>query len=271
MRPRQADGFTYLGLLILLTVIGLVGAATLKVNVLLERAEAEEQLLGIGAAFSDALQSYAAATPPGQPQQPPTLKELLRDARFPNPRRHLRKVFVDPVTGKAEWGIMYLAEKKGVIGVYSLSQDKPFKVANFDARFQGFQNKEHLSDWKFTMTGQGVVRLNGAPPLAPLGGAARAEAEAAKALAAKTDAANADPAKSEPASLFPNARELAPPGQPALPPPPAPRPPPDTPMPPPEPPQPPQPPEPTASPATPADGDKPAEPGDKTDAPDPKP
>ena len=152
-----AAGFTYLGLIILVAVIGLVGAASLKAGSLMQRAAAEEELLDIGAAFSDALRSYAAATPRGQPQQPQTLQDLLKDPRFPNPRRHLRKIFVDPVTGKAEWGVMYLGDKVGVLGVYSLSQSRPLKVANFDPRFLNMENREHLSDWKFTLSSQTMM------------------------------------------------------------------------------------------------------------------
>ncbi|UOD27859.1 type II secretion system protein [Massilia violaceinigra] len=148
----RAHGFTYLGLIILVTVIGLVGAASLKVGALMQRAAAEEELLAIGAAFSDALRSYAAATPPGQPQQPPTLQELLKDPRFPGTRRHLRKIFVDPITGKAEWGVMYVGDKQGVLGVYSLSDAPPLKVGNFDARFLNMENKSKLSEWKFTLS-----------------------------------------------------------------------------------------------------------------------
>jgi type II secretory pathway pseudopilin PulG len=150
-------GFTYLGLVILLTIIGLVGAAALKVDALLRRAQAEQELLEVGAAFGEALRSYAQATPPGQPTQPPDLQALLRDPRAPGVRRHLRKVFVDPVTGKAEWGIVYAGDRKGVLAVYSLSSAAPLKIANFDSRFQGFENKQHLSDWKFTASGQGTL------------------------------------------------------------------------------------------------------------------
>jgi type II secretory pathway pseudopilin PulG len=155
---RREGGFTYLGLIIFVTIIGLVGAATLKVESLLRRAAAEEELLDIGAAFSAALQSYAAATPQGQPTQPPTLNDLLKDPRFPGLRRHLRKIFVDPLTGKAEWGVVYVGDRAGVLAVYSLSEAKPLKIANFDIRFQNFGNKEHISDWKFTANGQGVVQ-----------------------------------------------------------------------------------------------------------------
>ncbi len=124
-------------------------------------------MLAIGAAFSDALRSYAAATPQGHPQQPPSLQELLKDPRFPNPRRHLRKIFVDPVTGKAEWGVIYMGDKVGVVGVHSLSQAAPLKIANFDARFLNMENKQHLSDWKFTMAAQLPGPILAAPAPAP--------------------------------------------------------------------------------------------------------
>ncbi|WP_308622162.1 type II secretion system protein [Massilia sp. Se16.2.3] len=137
-----------------------MGAATLKVDSLLRRAAAEAELLEIGAAYGEALRSYAAATPRGFPTAPPTLQDLLKDPRFPGVRRHLRKIFVDPVTGRSEWGVVYRGSGGtggvGVLAVYSLSQARPLKIGNFDARFQNFENKEHLSDWKFTAAGQSV-------------------------------------------------------------------------------------------------------------------
>ena len=167
---RRQQGFTYLSLVILLAIMGLVGAAALKVEALLARAAAEQELLEVGAAFSAALDSYAAATPQGKPPQPPTLQDLLKDPRFPGIKRHLRKVFIDPISGKAEWGITYLGDKVGVIGIYSLSQAQPLKLANFDARFQNFENKTHYADWKFVAKDQGgLERINDAtakPPTA---------------------------------------------------------------------------------------------------------
>ncbi|ALK96370.1 type II secretion system pseudopilin PulG [Massilia sp. WF1] len=170
---RREAGFTYVGLIVLVTIIGLVGAATLKADALLRRAAAEQELLEIGAAFSAALTSYAEATPRGQPPQPPSLQELLKDPRFPGTRRHLRKIFVDPITGKAEWGIVWLNKGNaigggnggtGIVAVYSLSEAKPLKQANFDARFQNLENREHLSAWKFAATGQGVAQGQAGQP-----------------------------------------------------------------------------------------------------------
>ena len=150
MTARRQAGFTYLGLIIFVAIIGLVGAATLKIGSLLQRAAAEEELLEIGAAFSAALDSYAAATPRGASPYPPSLAELLKDPRSPAVRRHLRKVYVDPLTGKAEWGIVYLGDgETGVVALHSLSNAKPLKVANFDSRFKGLDNKERIAEWRF--------------------------------------------------------------------------------------------------------------------------
>ena len=49
-----------------------------------------------------------------------------------------------------------------VAGVYSRSAAKPLKVGNFDTRFVNFDNKERISDWKFTAAGQGII-ARGAP------------------------------------------------------------------------------------------------------------
>ena len=172
VRFRRQAGFTYLGLIIFVTIIGLVGAATLKIGALLQRAAAEEELLDIGAAFSAALDSYAAATPQGASPYPPSLKELLKDPRVPGVRRHLRKIFVDPLTGKAEWGVVYLGEgTTGVVAVHSLSTARPLKIANFDSRFAGLDNADTISAWRFKARdpalGQGPRQPQPAAPAPP--------------------------------------------------------------------------------------------------------
>ena len=164
---RRDGGFTYLSVIIVVAIIGLVAAAALKLGATVQRSRAEQQLLLIGAAFSDALQSYADATPAGQLPQPPSLKDLLRDPRFPTPRRHLRKIFVDPMTGKDEWGIVYLGARTGVVAVYSLSDAKPVKIGNFPARFQSLAGKRKISEWRFVAAGPGNQGVPQAAPATP--------------------------------------------------------------------------------------------------------
>lgn len=155
------SGFTYLSLMIVLAIIGLVTATTIKLGSVLQRSKAEQELLMIGVAFSDALQSYAEATPAGQSTMPATLADLLRDPRFPTHKRHLRKIFVDPVTGRTEWGIVYAGDRTGVVAIYSLSNARPVKISNFPQRFAGFSGALKISDWKFSassMTGSGAPK-----------------------------------------------------------------------------------------------------------------
>jgi type II secretory pathway pseudopilin PulG len=207
----RGGGFTYLSLIVLVAIIGLVTATTLKLGSVLQRARAEQELLRIGAEFSDALQSYADATPAGKPSQPATLKDLLRDPRFPTTRRHLRKIYPDPMTGKAEWGIVYLADKVGVIGIYSLSDAKPVKIGNFPARFTGFDAKEHISDWKFTMTGKASTSSSPAasPAAAPVASTPQ-QGKPEQPAAPAVPSGNDQKPPGEPASSAPPNEEPAP-------------------------------------------------------------
>jgi type II secretory pathway pseudopilin PulG len=171
MRRRHHNaGFTYVGLIVLVAIIGIVTAATIKLGSLMQRRAAEEALLDVGAAFADALKSYANASTPGQRLTPATLEELLLDPRFPTPRRHLRQIYADPTTGQAKWGLLRGVDKIGIVAVYSLSTATPIKLANFDPRFIGFDNKQHLSDWKFVATGMAAIPApapEGPPPQQP--------------------------------------------------------------------------------------------------------
>lgn len=142
-------GFTYVGLLILIAIIGIASAATMQVGSVLQRREAEQELLAIGSEFQNALISYANATPAGQLRAPKTLQDLIKDQRNPKPQRHLRKLYVDPITGKEEWGTVHSPDGAGIIGVYSLSEASPIKIGNFDVAFKGFEDKTSYRDWKF--------------------------------------------------------------------------------------------------------------------------
>jgi type II secretory pathway pseudopilin PulG len=127
---QRASGFTYIGVLIAVALFGLasVGAARLLAST--ERVEREAELLFVGHQFRQAIRSYLQA---GQRagQYPATLEDLLVDKRYPVPRRHLRRLFVDPITGKTDWGLVS-APEGGIMGVYSLSEREPLKRANFD-------------------------------------------------------------------------------------------------------------------------------------------
>lgn len=145
----KKNGFTYLGLLIMIAIIAIAATATLRIGAVVQRRSAEQQLLSIGAEFRYALISYASATPAGQLNAPTTLEDLLKDPRYPNVRRHLRKLYVDPITGSTDWGIVHGLDGKSIVGIYSRSDAAPIKISGFEQAFLSFEGKTHYSDWIF--------------------------------------------------------------------------------------------------------------------------
>lgn len=141
-------GFTYLGLLFLIAVMGLALAATGTVASIDRQREKEKDLLFVGGQFRQAISRYYERSPGGLKQYPPNLEALLQDSRYPGTRRYLRKVYADPMTGKADWG---LVEGPGgtLMGVYSLSNTKPLKVGNFNEVDHAFEGKPSYAEWKF--------------------------------------------------------------------------------------------------------------------------
>jgi type II secretory pathway pseudopilin PulG len=141
-------GFAYLLLLIAVAVLGIASAAAVSVGSRVARRDAEAQLLAIGAELERALLSYrtmAAAAPSTGPR---TLEDLLRDPRRPNIVRHLRQVYADPLTGKAEWGLVK-APDGSIVGVYSLADGEPIKRSGFDADHARFAYAHGYAQWVF--------------------------------------------------------------------------------------------------------------------------
>ena len=153
-------GVALLALLILIAIIGIAAAAQVQVGSLVERREQEEDLLWIGREFRRALISYSSVTPAGRQVLPASLNDLVLDERFNPPRRHLRKIYIDPLTGKEEWGLVR-APNGGIAGVHSLSDATPIKIGNFGLTEKDFEGKAKYSEWQF------VAATPAAKPAAP--------------------------------------------------------------------------------------------------------
>lgn len=158
---KNCGGFTYLGLLIFIAILGVASVATLQVGSLIQRRAAEEELLFVGMEFRKALLSFSSVAAGGQQRLPRSLNELLKDPRYPNVRRHLRKLYHDPITGKAEWGIIWAADGSGIAGVYSLSDATPIKIDNFEQELADFKGKTSYREWRFSvLSGGNIQRLD---------------------------------------------------------------------------------------------------------------
>jgi type II secretory pathway pseudopilin PulG len=147
-RRSESAGFTYLGLLFVVAIMGLAMALAAQVWETNIRREKERELLFVGKQLRQAIGSYYAEMPDGVKRYPRRLQDLLQDNRFPGVKRHLRKLYRDPVTGSDEWGLV-VSEEGGIQGVYSLSSRAPLKRTGFDTADIGFENKLHYSEWQF--------------------------------------------------------------------------------------------------------------------------
>lgn len=143
-----SKGFTYIALLFAVVVMGVTLVLASEIWSTNRQREKEQELLFIGQQFREAIGRYYELSPSGNKTYPASLEDLLQDPRSPNIRRYLRKIYVDPMTGKSEWGLV-LSEKRGIRGVYSLSMEPPIKTGNFSEINQGFSGKPTYSDWKF--------------------------------------------------------------------------------------------------------------------------
>jgi hypothetical protein len=133
-----------------MVAVALVSAATLvplRHERTAQQRERERELLWIGAQYRRAIASYHAASPGSVPQFPATLEDLLEDKRFPNPRRHLRRLYADPMTGRPDWTL--IREQGAIVGVASRSAAEPFKRAGFAAEDNTFAGQPRYADWRF--------------------------------------------------------------------------------------------------------------------------
>jgi hypothetical protein len=79
----------------------------------------------------------------------------LEDKRYPVPVRHLRRLYPDPLTGRADWALVE-APQGGVMGVHSRSQAEPVKTGNFSPENEEFAKAERYTDWKFIHSPPGL-------------------------------------------------------------------------------------------------------------------
>jgi type II secretory pathway pseudopilin PulG len=151
---RRADrGFTYLGVLLLVALIGLaLGAGAQGASPPAPR-ERGAQLLWVGHAYRAAITRYWAR----QRAYPQRLEELLGGPPdSPIPFRSLRRLYPDPMTNAVDW-VLLPAPGGGIMGVASRSKRAPIKTHGFDDADREFEKARSYSDWLFAFQA-GVIR-----------------------------------------------------------------------------------------------------------------
>jgi type II secretory pathway pseudopilin PulG len=159
--PR--GGYALLTLLIVIALLGVGLLGAVSVWSLDRQRGREEELLFVGEQYRQAIGRYYLAAPRGGRTLPPSLDVLLDDDRYPIPVHHLRRAYPDPITGKADWGLVKVGER--IIGVYSLSEAHPLKTAGFDPAYKSFEAAASYRDWIFAFRIPGrTLPVAPAPP-----------------------------------------------------------------------------------------------------------
>ncbi len=137
-------------LLVAILAVALVSLATLlplRQQQTLAQRERERELLFVGNQYRQALARYAAATPGRVPQFPLTLEQLVEDVRQPRPLHHLRRLYPDPMTGRADW--LLIRDQGAIVGIASRSERAPLKRKGFAAADRAFDGAESYGQWRF--------------------------------------------------------------------------------------------------------------------------
>ena len=147
---NRQRGVAFLGLLIVVAVMGVALGATATVWQQVQQREKERELLFIGLQYRRAIERYYEQSP-GTKIYPPTLAVLLRDERLPGIRRYLRRPYRDPLTNADTWGLVP-APQGGIMGVYSLAPGQPIRRGNFPAELGWAGGGASYADWQFVYT-----------------------------------------------------------------------------------------------------------------------
>lgn len=150
LRVRTQGGFTFVGIIIAVAVLGVGLAGLGQVWSVKAKREREQQLLFVGEQYRAAIFSYVSATPAGKPRYPRQFDDLLDDKRHPVTRRHLRQLYPDPLTGRADWEVV-LAADGGIAAIHSRVDGIPMKSGNFPPNFIEFERAASYKDWVFGM------------------------------------------------------------------------------------------------------------------------
>lgn len=141
-------GATLLTILMMMVVLGLAAGMAGTTWKTVRQREREAELLFRGDQYRRAIEGYYRFSHGGmQGLYPARLEDLLKDPRSLETRRHLRQLFIDPMTG-GDW--VLITEPSGRIkGVRSSSRLEPFQQDNFAKKNERFVGAREYAAWEF--------------------------------------------------------------------------------------------------------------------------
>ncbi|RNC69160.1 MAG: type II secretion system protein [Desulfuromonadales bacterium] len=180
---HSSRGFTFIGALMIVVIMGIMLGITGTTWRMTMQRERETELLFRGLEYQRAIQKWhnytsmapgaAAASRPIKPLN--DMKDLLSDPSSLERKRYLRRLYLDPITGKEFTEIRDKQKGRGIIGVASTSEEKPVKTGGFEKQLKHLENKDVYNKWVFgildavSQSAAGTVTGAGTPVGAPAG------------------------------------------------------------------------------------------------------
>jgi len=141
-------GFTYPAALALIVIVSVSLMVVQKQWSTIVKRDKEKELFFRAGQIVQAIGSFYKDSSKDSQQYPRSLKVLLKDNRSLGLKRHLRKIYKEPMTEDGQWGIIYDG-RGGIKGVFSKSMTEPLKKGNFPEIYKSFENKKRYLEWKF--------------------------------------------------------------------------------------------------------------------------
>lgn len=152
----REGGFAYVWALLLVSLFAAMVALAQRVESSLLVREKELDLLHIGEEFRRAIREYHDNHPQLPERYPRSLEELTDPKGMLVPRRYLRRIYRDPMTGTTQWGLVK-TPTGGITGVYSLSDSAPRKTHGFEKDLEHFSRARSYRDWVFSYDPAGLA------------------------------------------------------------------------------------------------------------------
>ncbi len=145
------NGFTYIAVMMLVVIMGITLSMTGRYWSTIVKRDREEELLFRGDQIRKGIEMYykwTAQKHGGKGLYPESMEELLKSKYSMAPKRSLRRVYKDPITGKRDWVVINDPAKR-IMGIRSASDEEPLKTSNFPLAYREFEGKTKYSDWVF--------------------------------------------------------------------------------------------------------------------------
>ncbi|RYC43339.1 hypothetical protein DEH81_12520 [Pectobacterium zantedeschiae] len=151
MVGKNQGGFTYLFVLLALTVLAGMLLKSQESVQTYHRQQQEEELLFRGEQIRQAIEDYQSASY-GNGCYAVSVEQLLEDRRSSKVHYHLRHRFIDPLTGNQQWGMIYDPQGRW-IGVRTQGHGRPLRKEGFSTKIDAskFKKAKDYAEWMFTV------------------------------------------------------------------------------------------------------------------------